>query len=177
MPSRNLAGQDPTHGREFAGHSAVNRSIEEYVRGHFWHTNTVEGYFSILKRGITGIYQHCSQQHVKRYLGEFDFRYNHRVALAVDDHQRTEAALSGIFGKRLTYQTTGAVNGTVEWHDLMEKAGPNLGDGGFTYPTIGLARLLAMLKPVRRPPRVGTAVASRQCSRRARTGPNCHTCN
>jgi len=62
------------HGREFAGHSAVNHSIEEYVRGHFWHTNTVEGYFSILKRGITSVYQHCSQQQLKRYLGEFDFR-------------------------------------------------------------------------------------------------------
>ena len=95
-------------GREFSGHGTVNHSIQEYVRGGFWHTNTVEGYFSILKRGIGGVYQHCSQQHLKRYLGEFDFRYNHRVALGVDDHQRTEAALSGIVGKRLTYQTSGA---------------------------------------------------------------------
>lgn len=95
-------------GREFAGHGTVNRSIEEYVRGKFWHTNTAEGYFSILKRGISGVYQRCSQQHLKRYVGEFDFRYNHRVALGVDDHQRTEAALMGIVGKRLTYQTTGA---------------------------------------------------------------------
>ena len=94
-------------GREFAGHSTVNHSIEENVRGGFWHTSTVEGYFPILKRGIGSIYQHCSQQHLKRYLGEFDFRYNRRVALGVDDHGRTEAALSGIVGKRLTYQTTG----------------------------------------------------------------------
>ena len=93
-------------GREFSGHGTVNHSIKEYVRGKFWHTNTVEGYFSIFKRGIGGIYQHCSQQHLKRYLGEFDFRYNHRVALGVDDWQRTEAALSGIVGKRLMYKST-----------------------------------------------------------------------
>ncbi len=94
-------------GRQFAGHGTVNHSIEEYVRGGFWHTNTVEGYFSILKRGLGGVYQHCSQQHLKRYLGEFNFRYNHRVALGVDDHGRTEAALWGIVGKRVTYQATG----------------------------------------------------------------------
>ncbi len=98
------AGAYKSVGREFAGHGSVNHSIEEYVRGKFWHTNTVEGYFSILKRGIGGVYQHCSQQHLKRYLGEFDFRYNHRVALGIDDRQRTESALSGIVGKRLTYR-------------------------------------------------------------------------
>ncbi|MBT5415928.1 MAG: DDE transposase, partial [Rhodospirillaceae bacterium] len=65
---------------------------------------TIEGYFSILKRGITGVYHHVSQQHLKRYLGEFDFRYNHRSALGVDDHQRMNAALAGIEGKRLTYR-------------------------------------------------------------------------
>ena len=95
-------------GKEFAGHGSVNHSIEEYVRGSFWHTNTVEGYFSVLKRGIGGVYQHVSQQHLKRYLGEFDFRYNYRSALGVEDHKRTEIALAGIAGKRLTYQTTGA---------------------------------------------------------------------
>ena len=63
-------------GREFAGHGTVNHSIDEYVRGGFWHTNTVENYFSILKRGINGVYQHVSQKHLKRYLGEFDFRYS-----------------------------------------------------------------------------------------------------
>jgi hypothetical protein len=67
-------------GRDFSGHGAVNHSIEEYVRGGFWHTNTVENYFSILKREITGIYHHVSQQHLKRYLCEFDFRYNERMA-------------------------------------------------------------------------------------------------
>jgi len=90
-------------GREYAGHGTVNHSIEEYVRGTFWHTNTVEGYFSILKRGITGVYQHVSQQHLKRYLGEFDFRYNTRD---ITDMERTALAAKGIVGKRLTYRRT-----------------------------------------------------------------------
>ena len=88
-------------GKEFSGHGTVNHSTDEYVRGTFWHTNTVEGYFSILKRGITGVYQHCSQQHLKRYLGEFDFRYNARQ---ISDGERTALALKGIRGKRLTYR-------------------------------------------------------------------------
>ena len=67
------------------------------------HTNTVEGYFSILKRGITGVYQHVSQQHLKRYLGEFDFRYNYRQ---ISDRERTGEALRGIRGKRLKYGGT-----------------------------------------------------------------------
>jgi transposase-like protein len=100
------AGQYKRMGMEFAGHGSVNHSIDEYVRGKFWHTNTVEGYFSVLKRGIGGTYQHVSQQHLKRYLGEFDFRYNYRVGLGVDDQKRTETALAGIVGKRLTYETT-----------------------------------------------------------------------
>jgi len=94
----------PTMGREFSGHGTVNHSIEEYVRGGFWHTNTIEGYFSILKRGIVGTYHHVSQEHLKRYLGEFDFRYNERVALGVSDMERTEKAVAGIVGKRLTYR-------------------------------------------------------------------------
>ena len=93
-------------GEEFSGHGSVNHSIEEYVRGGFWHTNTVENYFSILKRGITGTYHHVSQQHLKRYLAEFDFRYNERAALDVDDKLRAEKALKGIVGKRLTYRRT-----------------------------------------------------------------------
>ena len=68
------AGTYITVGREFSGHGTVNHSIEEYVRGGFWHTNTVEGYFSIFKRGITGTYHHVSQDHLKRYLAEFDFK-------------------------------------------------------------------------------------------------------
>ena len=93
-------------GREFSGHGTVNHSINEYVRGGFWYTNTVENYFSIFKRGITGVYQHVSQQHLKRYLGEFDFRYNERTGLGVSDDERADKALMGISGKRLTYRRT-----------------------------------------------------------------------
>jgi transposase-like protein len=93
-------------GGEFSGHGTVNHSIEEYVRGGFWHTNTIENYFSIMKRGINGVYHHVSQQHLKRYLAEFDFRYNERSGLGVDDAQRAEKALRGIEGKRLTYRRT-----------------------------------------------------------------------
>ena len=98
------AGSYVKVGREFVGHGTVNHSIQEYVRGGFWHTNTVENYFSILKRGITGVYQHVSQQHLKRYLGEFDFRYNERIGLGTSDDERADKALKGIEGKRLTYR-------------------------------------------------------------------------
>jgi len=93
-------------GWNFAQHGTVMHSAKEFVRGDI-HTNTVEGYFSILKRGITGVYQHVSEAHLRRYLVEFDFRYNNRVALGVNDEMRTERALLGVKGKRLTYQTTG----------------------------------------------------------------------
>lgn len=99
-------GQYRILGTMFAKHEVVNHGIGEYVRGEA-HTNTIEGYFSILKRGIVGTYHHVSQQHLKRYLGEFDFRYNNRVALGIDDVERTERAIRGIIGKRLTYRTTG----------------------------------------------------------------------
>jgi ISXO2-like transposase domain len=97
------AGQYRIVGREFFSHQAVDHGIEEYVRGGA-HTNTVEGYFSILKRGITGVYHHVSQQHLKRYVAEFDFRYNERMALGVDDTGRATKALKGVEGKRLTYR-------------------------------------------------------------------------
>ncbi len=96
-----------TVGREYSGHGTVNHSIEEYVRhGGFMHTNTIEGYFSIMKRGINGVYHHVSQQHLKRYLAEYDFRYNEREALGVDDAERMAKAIPGIVGKRLTYRRT-----------------------------------------------------------------------
>ena len=91
-------------GRKFAGHGSVIHSIKEYVRGGFWHTNTVENYFSIMKRGITGNYQHVSQKHLRRYLGEFDFRYNER---SISDTECAAKALKGIEGKRLTYRRAG----------------------------------------------------------------------
>jgi transposase-like protein len=95
-----------TIGREFAGHGTVNHSDEEYVRAYFWHTNTAEGYFSILKRGIVGVYHHVSAEHLHRYLAEFDYRYNERVALGVNDRERMEKSIKGIVGKRLTYRRT-----------------------------------------------------------------------
>ncbi len=97
------AGYYKRVGREYGGHGTVNHSIKEYVRGAFWHTNTVENYFSIFKRGITGNYQWVSAKHLKRYLGEFDFRYNTRH---VTDFERTAIAAKGIQGKRLTYRRT-----------------------------------------------------------------------
>jgi transposase-like protein len=89
----------------FASHETVRHSAKEYVRGDV-HTNTIEGVFSIFKRGMKGIYQHCDEKHLHRYLAEFDFRYNNRVALNVHDAERADNALRGIVGKRLTYRTT-----------------------------------------------------------------------
>jgi transposase-like protein len=90
-------------GTGFASHETVNHSIKEYVRGDA-HTNTVEGYFSIFKRGVYGVYHHISEQHLKRYLCEFDFRYNERIALGVSDRERAEKAIQGAAGRRLTYR-------------------------------------------------------------------------
>jgi transposase-like protein len=90
-------------GKEFARHEMVDHGASEYVRGDA-HSNTVEGYFSILKRGITGTYHHVSEAHLKRYLAEFDFRYNERAALGVSDGERAALAIKGAEGKRLTYR-------------------------------------------------------------------------
>jgi transposase-like protein len=87
-------------GKEFAEHGTCVHSIGEYVRGDI-HTNTIEGFFSIFKRGMKGTYQHCSATHLKRYLCEFDFRYNNKE---LTDSERTIVALEGIKGKRLTYE-------------------------------------------------------------------------
>ncbi len=87
-------------------HATVNHGAEEWVAGEY-HTNTVEGFFSVFKRGMKGIYQHCSEKHLHRYLAEFDFRYSNRAALGVDDAKRTDRALRGIEGKRLTYRRIG----------------------------------------------------------------------
>jgi transposase-like protein len=92
-------------GKEFASHEAVNHSISEYVRGNAG-TQVVENYYSILKRGLRGVYQHVGEQHLKRYICEFDFRYNTRARLGVSDAERAEKALQGISGKRLTYRRT-----------------------------------------------------------------------
>ena len=89
------------------GHGVVRHGSHEYVRGEF-HTNTIEGFFSIFKRGMKGVYQHCQKKHLHRYLAEFDFRYSNRVALGYNDSDRADALLNGVVGKRLTYQTAGA---------------------------------------------------------------------
>lgn len=90
-----------------ADHQTVRHASAEYVRGDV-HTNTVEGYFSVFKRGMKGIYQHCGERHLHRYLAEFDFRYNARAALGISDDQRTHKAISGIVGKRLKYRDSSA---------------------------------------------------------------------
>jgi transposase-like protein len=109
-------------GREFEGHDAVNHTAKEYVR--YWNevtsetrpdgkpvvatttitTNTVEGFYSIFKRGMKGVYQHCSEKHLHRYLAEFDFRYSNRIGVGVDDQDRADKAIRGMVGKRLTYR-------------------------------------------------------------------------
>ncbi len=99
-------------GKWFTSHETVTHSHGEYVRytkERVIHTNTVEGYFSIFKRGMKGVYQHCSEKHLHRYLAEFDFRYNNRSALGVEDVERSRNALKGIVGKRLTYQEPSSV--------------------------------------------------------------------
>ena len=98
--------------KDFPDHFVVNHSAGQYV----WcddseiHINTVEGYFSIFKRGMRGVYQHCAKKHLHRYLAEFDFRYSNRIAKGIDDSGRAGKLLKGVAGKRLTYQTTHSQN-------------------------------------------------------------------
>ena len=92
-------------GPTFAKHETVRHTALEYVRGDAY-TNTIEGYFSIFKRGMRGVYQHCGEKHLHRYLAEFDFRYNNRVALGCHDGERATRAMAGIVGKRLTYRSS-----------------------------------------------------------------------
>ena len=103
------AGQYRPIGKHFAGHGTTAHTKGNYVNREnpVIHTQTVEGSFSIFKRGMKGVYQHCGEQHLHRYLAEFEFRYNNRAKLGVDDKERADNALKGIVGKRLTYQTAG----------------------------------------------------------------------
>lgn len=99
-------------GREFNRHDSVNHAADEYARHErdsdgkhrLVTSNTVEGYFSVFKRGMVGVYQHCSEKHLQRYLNEFDFRYSNRAKLGVDDTMRAERAIKGAVGRRLTYR-------------------------------------------------------------------------
>lgn len=92
-------------GTKFASHETVNHRAKEYARGDV-HVNSAEGYFGLFKRGFNGIYQHCREKHLHRYLNEYDFRYNHRTRLGFTDMARTMAAVKGAEGKRLTYRST-----------------------------------------------------------------------
>jgi hypothetical protein len=95
--------------KHFVSHDTVNHAKDEYVRREeqkMITTNTVEGFFSVFKRGMKGIYQQCNERHLHRYLAEFDFRYSNREKLGVDDIARADRALLGVVGKRLTYETT-----------------------------------------------------------------------
>jgi transposase-like protein len=99
-------------GADFASHDTVKHSADEYVRREGEKTvttNTVEGFYSIFKRGMKGVYQHCGEQHLHRYLAEFDFRYSNRSALGVEDMQRADKLAAGIVGKRLTYRRVGEI--------------------------------------------------------------------
>jgi transposase-like protein len=93
-------------GKEFAGHHTVVHTKNEYVRGNV-HTNTVENVWSVFKRGMKGIYQHCGEAHLPRYLAEFDFRYNRRSALGISDTERAHDAIRGAAGRRLMYRQAG----------------------------------------------------------------------
>ena len=96
-------------GKSYWNHGVVNHKVQDYAhtaKGIRWHTNTVENFFPIFKRGIIGIYHHVSQAHLARYATEFDFRYNYREAT---DGERSDAALRGIYGKRLTYRRPHAI--------------------------------------------------------------------
>ncbi len=90
-------------GGEYTGHQTLNHAQDEHVRGAA-HADANEGYFSIFKRGMKGVYQHCGEQHLQRYLVEFDFRFNNRE---IEDAERRDKALQGIEGKRLTYRRAG----------------------------------------------------------------------
>jgi hypothetical protein len=90
-------------GRTFYKHESVHHRKREYKRGDAC-TNSVEGFFSIFKRGMAGVYQHCGENHLHAYLNEFDFRYSNRIALGINDAERAHRAIKGSHGKRLTYQ-------------------------------------------------------------------------
>ncbi len=97
------AGQYSSLKNHFMAHDFTRHGAGEYVRGSV-HSNTVEGFYSVFKRGMKGVYQHCSEKHLHRYVAEFDFRYNSRAKVGVDDQKRALSALRGIVGKRLTYR-------------------------------------------------------------------------
>src|SRR6202050_5300063 len=103
LKSRLMTDEGTSHNPEFTSHERVRHGAQEYARGDVT-TNTVESFFALFKRGMRGTYQHCGEQHLQRYLDEFDFRYSNRIALGVGDAERTLRAIKGAEGKRLTYR-------------------------------------------------------------------------
>ena len=103
------AGQYAQLNKHFTEHDFTRHSAGEYVRG-IVHTNSVEGYYSVFKRGMKGIYQHCAEKHLHRYVTEFDFRYSNRVRLGVDDVQRAAKIVAGAVGKRLMYRRSDSLS-------------------------------------------------------------------
>ena len=93
----------------FASHETVKHSAGEYARGDV-NTNSAEGFFGVFKKGMKGVYQHCSEKHLNRYVTEFGFRHNTRIALGINDGERTDLAIIGTIGKRLTYHQAGFAN-------------------------------------------------------------------
>jgi hypothetical protein len=108
--------ENPTYtklGKEFSGHGAVNHSANEYARlGGFIHVNSTENYFSIFKRGVIGTFHHVSEQHLHRYLAEFDFHYNSRSGLGIEDAERVSKIAANTANKRLTYPAAGQTANT-----------------------------------------------------------------
>ena len=96
----------------FLSHETVRHTAGEYARGHV-HNNSAEGFFGVFKKGMNGVYQHCSEKHLSRYVDEFAFRHNHRVKLGFSDADRAEIAIKGAAGKRLTYRRTGEHHGAT----------------------------------------------------------------
>ncbi len=106
--SQLVTGESPLYkavGKEYLSHTSVLHGAGQYMKDGKT-TNNIEGFFSIFKRGMRGVYQHCQEKHLHRYLAEFDFRYSNRAALDIDDNMRSRNALRGISGKRLTYGST-----------------------------------------------------------------------
>jgi hypothetical protein len=98
-------------GKDFAKHDSVDHGREEWgyadrKTGEKININSAEGYYSVFKRGMIGVYQHCSERHLHRYVAEFDFRHSNRVKRGINDVARADRALRGVKGKRLTYETT-----------------------------------------------------------------------
>jgi transposase-like protein len=128
-------------GQDFADHDFTTHSKGEYGRGVV-HTNTVEGYFSVFKRGMKGVYQHCAKKHLHRYAAEFDFRYNHRAANSINDAKRASVALSCVTGRRLLYRDVGRVESAPEAQHMIDAISYTFKIDDFTPESMPFGRLV-----------------------------------